>query len=62
MKKLYFWMIRDKMEVSMEFLRSNYVYIQNIRSEFEKKIYDFLNFLMFWEGVRRGLNEYFYIL
>ena len=44
MKKLYFWMIRDKMEVSMEFLRSNYVYIQNIRSEFEKNIFDIFDF------------------
>ena len=32
MEKLYFWMIGDKMEVSMELLRSNYVYIQVFRS------------------------------
>ena len=52
MKKLYFWMIRDKMEVAMKFLRSNYAYIQHIRLEFEKKI--FFDFFDFWGGRERG--------
>ena len=46
MKKYNFLRIRGKMEVAMKFLRSNYAYIQRIRSEFLKRY----SFFIFWGG------------
>ena len=58
MEKLYFCLISDKMEASIEFLRSNYVYIQNIRSEFDFFLIfgDFFYFLG-REGGREGVGS-----
>ena len=40
------------MDASMKFLRSNYAYIQNIRSEFEKHFFVFFDVVVVGIGMR----------